>query len=170
LREPQEIFVGVLDEGAEVELVSGLKLCRRLLHGEPVIELCGADPYRFAELRRLGLLNEQVDWKQRFFVPTEQEKGIAVLDGLLARYPIMAEEVATESETTCIEPEELSRSQTVNLDEWFVRVAETALVAAAGPAEIADTEAASSLPTLYFTPSRAPGDSIPLTQLALDFG
>ena len=60
LRESREIFTGVLDEGEEVELVSGLKLCRRSLHREPVIELCGADLYKFAELRRLGLINEQI--------------------------------------------------------------------------------------------------------------
>lgn len=60
LREPEEIFTGILDEGDEVSLVSGLKLCRRFLHREPVIELCGADPYKFTELRGLGLLNEQI--------------------------------------------------------------------------------------------------------------
>ena len=64
----------VLDEAAEVELVSGLKLCRRLLHREPVIELCGTDPYKFAELRSLGLINEQIDWKQRFFIPPMRKK------------------------------------------------------------------------------------------------
>jgi hypothetical protein len=53
LREPDEIFAGILDEGDEVELVSGLKLRRTFVHREPVIELCGADPYKFAELRKL---------------------------------------------------------------------------------------------------------------------
>ena len=60
LREPGEIFAGVLDEGKEVTLVSGSNLCRRFLYREPVIELCGADPYKFAGLRSLGLINEQI--------------------------------------------------------------------------------------------------------------
>src|SRR5215510_581918 len=72
LREPEEIFTGILDEGEEVTLVSGLKLCRKVIHREPAIELIGVDPHRFAEIRSLGLINEQIDWKQRFFVPTEQ--------------------------------------------------------------------------------------------------
>lgn len=60
LREPDEIFRAVLDKGEEVSLVSNLKLRRGLIHKEPAIELCGADPYRFAELRELGLINEQI--------------------------------------------------------------------------------------------------------------
>ena len=75
LREPGDVFSGILDEGEEVTLVSGLKLCRRTLHREPVIELIGVDPYKFAEIRSLGLINEQIDWKQRFFVPTDEDSG-----------------------------------------------------------------------------------------------
>jgi hypothetical protein len=61
LREPDEIFNAVLNEGEEVSLVSNLKLRRGLIHKEPAIELCGADPYKFAELRELGLINEQIN-------------------------------------------------------------------------------------------------------------
>ena len=170
LREPHEIFVGVLNEGEEVELNSGLKLCRRFLHREPVIELCGADPYKFAELRSLGLLNEQIDWKQRFFVPTDEEKGIAVLHSLLARYPILPVEASGESEITSIESQELSRPQLVDLDEWFVPVTETPLVSSLTPDEIENTEAASSLPALYFAQVTASAEGTTQTQLALEFG
>jgi hypothetical protein len=159
--------VGVLDEGDEVELVSGLKLCLRSLHREPVIELCGADPYKFAELPGLGLINEQIDWKQRFFIPTDEEKGIAVLDSLLARYPAMQNEVSGESEITDIELKELSRPQTVNLDEWFVPVTETVLVSPLAPDETESAEPASSLSVLYVAPV---SQQIPDMQLALDFG
>src|SRR5947207_1551680 len=89
LREPDEIFSGILDEGEEVTLVSGLKLCRKVVHREPVIELIGVDPNRFAEIRSLGLINEQIDWKQRFFIPTDEESGTAALTELLSRYPVM---------------------------------------------------------------------------------
>jgi len=82
----------------------------------------------FALTRGLGLINEQIDWKQRFFVPTGKEKGIAVLDILLARYPMIPREVSDESEIASIEPQELSKPQIVNLDEWFVPVTEAAPV------------------------------------------
>ena len=170
MRDSHEIYVGILNEGAEVELVSALKLCRRSLHREPVIELCGADPYKFAELRSLGLINEQIDWKQRFFVPTDEEKGIAVLDSLLARYPIIPGEEYGESELTSIEPQELSKPQTVNVDEWFVPVTETVPVSSLAPNEIENTEPESDLSAFHLPEATAPLQRITQTQLALDFG
>jgi hypothetical protein len=126
LREPDEIFCGILDEGEEVTLVSNLKLRRGFLHREPVIELCGADPYKFAELRQLGLINEQVAWKQRFFVPTDETDGIEVLTSLLRRYPVMPTEepaIATQGVELESTPE-IRPANIVNLDEWFVAVSE----------------------------------------------
>jgi hypothetical protein len=123
LREPGDVFSGILDEGEEVTLVSGLKLCRRTLHREPVIELIGVDPYKFAEIRSLGLLNEQIDWKQRFFVPIDEESGLRVISALLDRYPIL---ITSESDTVEVaesEIPELRATQVVDLDEWFVAVA-----------------------------------------------
>src|SRR6266550_1105958 len=98
LREPEEIFTGILDEGEEVTLVSGLKLARKVVHREPVIELIGVDPNRFAEIRSLGLINETIDWKQRFFVPTDEEAGVAIISDLLARYPVLASDVLADDE------------------------------------------------------------------------
>jgi hypothetical protein len=54
------------------------------------IELECSDPARFSELRTLGLINEQIKWKQRFFVPTDETKGLTVLAALLKRYPVLA--------------------------------------------------------------------------------
>ena len=123
LREPDEIFTGILDEGEEVTLVSGLKLCRKVVHREPVIELIGVDPYKFAEIRSLGLINETIDWKQRFFVPTDEEPGVAVLTDLLSRYPVLASDALTDDEPIAeIEPTELAPPQIIDLDEWFVSV------------------------------------------------
>jgi predicted RNA methylase len=123
LREPDEVFAGILNEGEEITLVSGLRLCRRMLHREPVIELIGLDPYKFAEIRSLGILNEQIDWKQRFFVPTDDVSGVNVISALLGRYPIL---ISSESDNVEVaEPEiatELQAVQVVDLNEWFVPV------------------------------------------------
>jgi len=121
LREPDEIFSGVLDEGEEVSLVSDLKLRRAYVNRDPFMELCGADPYKFGELRKLGLINEQIDRKQRFFVPTDEEAGVAVLTALIIRYPILAaDEEAIELEIAS----EIRPPQVVNLDQWIVAVTE----------------------------------------------
>ena len=74
----------------------------------------------------LGLINEQIDWKQRFFVPTDEETGIAVLTDLLSRYPVLASDVLADDEPNAeIEPTELAPPQIVDLDEWFVPVADS---------------------------------------------
>ncbi len=176
LREPDEIFTGILDEGEEVTLVSGLKLCRKMVHREPVIELIGVDPYRFAEIRSLGLINETIDWKQRFFVPTDEESGIAVLTDLLSRYPMLASDALTDDEPIAeVEPTELAAPQIVDLDEWFILPAEakpnaepeTRFIDQAR--EIEKGEEAFALPAFYFTRSE-PTREVEEVQLALDFG
>jgi predicted RNA methylase len=165
LREPHEIFTGILDEGEEVELVSGLKLCRRFLHREPAIELCGAHPHKFADLRSLGLLNEQIDWKQRFFVPTDEETGIAILVNLLARYPIIPSE-----EIISTEPRELSKPQIVNLDDWFAPAADMAPVSSFAPDENVNAEPAFGSPPFDVAEASVPAQAITEPQLALNFG
>jgi predicted RNA methylase len=175
LREPEEIFTGILDDGEEVTLVSGLKLCRKVVHREPVIELIGVDPNRFAEIRSLGLINEQIDWKQRFFVPTNEESGIAALTDLLSRYPILANDVLADDDPIAeIEPTELAPPQIVDLDEWVVSVepdhATSEPSAAEQAQEIETAEAAFALPAFYFARPSPPPRDVEEIQLALNFG
>jgi hypothetical protein len=120
-REPDEIFNGVLFEGEEMELTSALRLRPGNIHGEPAIELCGADPSMFGVLRKLGLINEQINWKQRFFVPTEEEPGIAILAALLEQFPVIATE---DEEADCHPPSAivmpLANAQPVDLEDWII--------------------------------------------------
>ncbi len=126
LREPDEIFCAVLNEGEEVSLLSNLKLRRGLIHKEPAIELCGADHYKFAELRELGLINEQINWKQRFFVPSDETSGIDVLESLLERYPVMlTEDSVSDGESNMAEipsQSQVRATEIVDLDQWIVAV------------------------------------------------
>jgi hypothetical protein len=174
LREPEEIFTGILDEGEEVALVSGLKLCRKVIHREPVIELIGVDPNRFAQIRGLGLINEQIDWKQRFFVPTDEETGIAVLTELLGRYPVIVSDALTDDEPT--EPAEVAPPQIVNLDEWFVPIAtdeptnEPESPIATLARNIEEAEFGLTLPAFYFARRADTPRDVEEIQLALDFG
>lgn len=119
LREAPDIFNAVLNQNDTVPLAGGLTLKKSRVHGDEAIELTGADSYKFKELRGMGMINEQIDWKQRFFVPTDEAKGIAVLNKLLKTYPAIEEakkepapSVIRESETPYIvgdvKPEELA--------------------------------------------------------------
>ena len=176
LREPEEIFTGILDEGEEVTLVSGLKLCRKVVHREPVIELIGVDPNRFAEIRSLGLINEQIDWKQRFFVPTDEEPGLSVLSGLLTRYPVLVSEVLADEEPNPeSESSELAPARIVDLDEWFVPTVlveptlESEPSSAEQAKEIDTAESRLTLPAFYYVRSSQQAREIEETQLAFDF-
>jgi hypothetical protein len=126
LREPEKIFYAVLNEGEEMTLASNLKLRRGSIHSEAAIELCGADPYKFAELRELGLINEQINWKQRFFVPCDETSGIEILTSLLDRYPVIArEEGVSETETKVSEripAPAIEATNIVNIEEWIVAI------------------------------------------------
>lgn len=127
LREPDEILKGILDEGEEITLVSNLKLRRGLIHREPAVELCGAGPYKFAELRELGLLNEQISWKQRFFIPTDKTTGVEILSALLDRYPVvLPEEAGNETEASAIElAAPIDTTNIVDLERWIIAAEET---------------------------------------------
>ena len=147
-----------------------------MVHREPVIELIGVDPNRFAEIRSLGLINEQIDWKQRFFVSTDEETGVAVLTDLLARYPVMLRDVLADEQPTEVEPTELTPPQIVNLDEWFVPVAtfeptsepESSIRKIASDSE--EAESALTLPVFYFARGAEVPRDVDEIQLALDFG
>ena len=76
------------------------------------------------------------------------------LTDLLSRYPVLASDVLTDDEPPIaeIEPQELSPTKVVNLDDWFVPVAEVEPIAEAesSPSEEAQRiERAEA--TLYFT-------------------
>jgi hypothetical protein len=90
ITDPEEIFEAVLKQGDQINLVSKMKLKLAMHATAEAIELECSNPARFPELRTLGLINEQIKWKQRFFVPTDQTKGFTVLTALLKRYPVLA--------------------------------------------------------------------------------
>ena len=150
--------------------------CRKVIHREPAIELIGVDPHRFAEVRGLGLINEQIDWKQRFFIPTDEETGIAVLTELLARYPVLASDVLSEDEPPEIEPQQSARPQIVDLDEWFVPIAtdeptgEPESPIATIARDIEEAEFGLTLPAFYFARRADVQRDVEEIQLALDFG
>jgi hypothetical protein len=76
----------------------------------------------FGVLRKLGLINEQISWKQRFFVPIEEERGNAVIAALLEQFPAIATE---DEEAACNAPLDLVSSsasiiQPIDLNAWII--------------------------------------------------
>ncbi len=79
-----------------------------------------------AELRELGLIIEQINWKQRFFVPSDEASGIDILTSLLDRYPVIAaDESERETEpniTATVPAPEIAPTNFVDLDQWIITV------------------------------------------------
>jgi hypothetical protein len=120
---PEEIFRAVLHEAAEVTLAANLKLKPGNIHGEVAIELCGADPYKFAQLRELGLINEKVRWKQRFFIPADEATGIETLAALLRLYPVIVTEEMMEDESANAEDAiavDAGSDHRIDLAAWII--------------------------------------------------
>ncbi|GEM_PF-3173264 len=118
-KDPKEVFAAVLKEGDDLALASNLRLKRSSLQGQPAIELICSDGDRFNEFRDLGLINEQIKFKQRFFIPTDETKGIPLLSRLLASYPVIEEEGESDS-LQLIEGTETTEFKAVDLESWVL--------------------------------------------------
>lgn len=125
--DPESIFKDVLDDDDEISLVSGLHLKRAKLHGSWAIELICTNMNRFRELRSLGLINEQIKFKQRFFVPTDKVKGLPILSKLLTKYPVMpTEEQEGEQGSLPALIVEPVKPVIVDLEQWVIQPEEKA--------------------------------------------
>lgn len=121
---PEQVFTAILQQGDEINLAANLRLKQSTLQGEPAIELLCVDPDRFGELRELGLINEQIKFKQRFFVPTDENKGLPILTKLLERYPAIEPEPAAEEQDAeslpVIEDAQAAESRVVEVEQWIL--------------------------------------------------
>ena len=100
--DPEQIISAVLDNDDQITLTENFSLARARLYSEQYVELRGATHHKFSSLRELGLLNMRVDYRERFFLPTEPEQATKVLKSLLSQYPV---ETNTEDQ-----PEPISAS------------------------------------------------------------
>jgi hypothetical protein len=157
---PERIFTGVLEDGDEIPLVSALQLKRAILHRSPAIELVCTDVNRFGELRKLGLINEQIKFRQRFFVPTDKEKGLPILSELLTRYPVMEpdelEEEAGEQSASEIDRPAAAQAVVINLEEWVLPPEQTV---ESSPLQLLDRSQTAQIPETIM-----PGDEMPLAE------
>ena len=127
LQDPAKIYNAVLNEGEELTLTSNLKLRKGSIHEDSAVELHITDPYKFASLRELGLINEQINWKQRFFIPTDESKGVEILAALLKLYPVIEAEEAVEEAQECADLQNLpeaSPTNIIDLAEWIIPAGE----------------------------------------------
>ena len=82
-----EVHSLVLEGKTVVRLAEGMELHRSRVMGVNRIELSGFTEAQKDRLKADGLFSEIIAWKLRLFCPTDPS-GIAVLDRLLARFPV----------------------------------------------------------------------------------
>ncbi|WP_274630808.1 strawberry notch family protein [Arvimicrobium flavum] len=79
----------VADGKATLQLAEGLQLRRVRVMDEYRVELTGFSQAMRDRLAAYGLIHEIIGWKLRFFIPVGSD-GPAILDRLVARYPLTA--------------------------------------------------------------------------------
>jgi hypothetical protein len=161
LADPGAVFHAVLDDGESFQLVCDLRLKRVKFQGEQALELICSDPDRFGELRDLGLINEQVNFRQRFFVPSDPDKGISILTELLDRYPILETDERSEEprqENLSIDVP-ASEARSIVLEQWIDPPEEPVDVQ---PLTLVGTE---QVPPQAITPTASNESGVPLEEL-----
>jgi hypothetical protein len=170
LADPGTVFHATLDDGENFQLVCDMRLKRVKLHGEPALELICPEPDRFDELRDLGLINEQVRFRQRFLLPSDPEKGVPILTELLDRYPTLETDEASErpqQENLSIDVP-ASEARSIMLEEWIdppmppgdVELPTSIATGTSAPAEIG-----ADVPPNVATANDLCEPGVPLTQL-----
>ena len=69
------------------------------------------------------MINEQINWKQRFFIPADESKGIEILAALLQVYPVIVTGEAEEEAQDCGEIQSLPEAgpaSVIELEQWII--------------------------------------------------
>lgn len=148
LKTPAEIFDAVFRNNDEIELAEGVTIKRTSVHKEPRIEAERLQYYQYAALREMGLIEEYIQYKSRFFISTEEDVGVEQITKLLKAYPPVKSEGEVEDEEFTPEDAPMeTEAAPVDLTKWVIPTPEARLEAkpaasvaprAAAPSELDD--------------------------------
>jgi hypothetical protein len=93
----KETHDAILRQNYKVELANGWELVRRVVSGEQRIEILGPNYSVMDELRRNGVFSERIQYVTRHFIPTDAEKGAAVIEKITENRPIVSAEPPSSS-------------------------------------------------------------------------
>lgn len=92
---PEEVVASVLTAGHRHELANGWAISRCRIAGEYRIEVTGVPPESQDEFETyIGGFTERREWRTRYFIPTQFEQSIEVLERLLAKAPLIQKAVS----------------------------------------------------------------------------
>lgn len=89
ISDPVAIYNAVMEQDEIIHLLGGLRLVRTNLNGNPIIELDGVEYEQYDRFRKMGLINERINYKQRFFIPADDVAGPELIKRLLESHPVL---------------------------------------------------------------------------------
>ena len=121
ISDPGAIIDVILNNDDSIPLVDNMSLERGRVYGTNYVEVRGVWSRHFEELRELGLLNMSIEYRQRFFLPTNKEDATEVLAKLLEKYP--TDNPVEETETAPVQFTDLKAMaavDTVNIHDLII--------------------------------------------------
>ena len=119
IADPEQIISAIINDDDQITLTENFSLARCKVYSTQYVELRGATHHKFSGLRELGLVNMRIDYRERFFLPTEPDQAIDVLNRLLTQYPVennAEQEIETIPESLLTENlQAFVRTETVNI-------------------------------------------------------
>ncbi len=86
---PAEIAQRIL-KGDTAMLANDWKIMSRWVAGENRLELIGPDYRHFEEMKRHGIFSERIDYKTRFFIPTEPAAAASAIEAITKTRPVVS--------------------------------------------------------------------------------
>lgn len=89
---PEEIYANILYHGYKVTLANNWSITRRRVRGDQRIEVVGPNYSSMNELERYGVFGERINYITRFFVPTEEDRGVQAIKEIIETRPVVSAE------------------------------------------------------------------------------
>lgn len=87
---PQSLFNRVMDTGTAVELANGWTIKRSRVQGDYRIEVKGVEYNQINEFEKfLGGYMERIAFEPRFFIPTDEDTAVRVIQRILKKSPVV---------------------------------------------------------------------------------
>jgi hypothetical protein len=88
-RGPTSIFDAVINGRESFTLQGGTRLTQGRINRQPVIDVVSRDYHVQNFLDSIGIKKERVSWNWKWYIPNDQAKGVAIIERLLAQYPLV---------------------------------------------------------------------------------
>ncbi|MDI6854804.1 MAG: strawberry notch family protein [Deltaproteobacteria bacterium] len=88
-KSPQELFTEVVERNKVLRLANDWTIERRRVAGEDRIEIRGPSYHDQAEIFRHGVFSTLIDYRTRYFIPTDPRVGPQVLERLVENRPVV---------------------------------------------------------------------------------